>query len=58
MEKVYLKYIGDGGFLIGIPMRDLTKEESEKFGTNNLINSGLYELAEKPERKPTKKGDE
>jgi hypothetical protein len=36
-----LKYIG-GGFLRGVPARDLKDFEVEKFGYSYLVRSGLY----------------
>jgi len=51
-----LKYIGNS-FLIGVPARDLSADETEKFGRETLIKSGLYvEPEPKPEpEKPVKK---
>lgn len=40
-----LRYIG-GSFLPGVPARDLTDEEAERYGVARLIDSGLYILAE------------
>ena len=37
-----LKYLG-GGFLPGVPSRDLSSEEANRFGVERLIASGLYE---------------
>jgi len=37
-----MKYLGTG-FLAGIPARDLTAEEVEKFGEKFLLSTGLYE---------------
>jgi len=36
-----LKYQG-GGFIPGVPARDLTAEESKRFNEAKLIKSGLY----------------
>lgn len=36
-----LKYTGKG-FLIGVPARDLTDKEAERYGRQRLIKSGLY----------------
>ena len=41
-----LKYKG-GGFLRGVPARDLKDFEVEKFGYSYLVRSGLY-IPEKP----------
>ena len=52
-----LIYTG-GGFLPGVPARDLTDEEvKEHGGEQKLIASGLYEKpkAEKPAVQPAKK---
>lgn len=47
-RKVYLRYIGTGAAIVGVPARDLTLEEFEKATTNghDLLASGIYELAE------------
>lgn len=37
-----LIYVGAGGFLPGIPARNLTEAEASKFGEAMLLNSGLY----------------
>lgn len=44
-----LKYQG-GGFIIGIPARDLNDDEAKKYGEARLIKSGLYKRVhvEKP----------
>jgi hypothetical protein len=34
------KYIGDGGVLMGVPMRDLTDEEAQQYG--ELVESSGY----------------
>jgi hypothetical protein len=56
--KTYLKYVGNGRWLLDVPVpaRDLTKEEADKFGVELLVNSGLYERVEKerPERADAK----
>ena len=36
-----MKYLG-GGFLYGVPARDLTGEEARKYGRERLLKSGLY----------------
>lgn len=36
-----LKYLG-GGFLDGVPARDLSDEEASKFDIKVLVQSGLY----------------
>jgi hypothetical protein len=50
VSKAYLIYVG-GGFLDGVPARDLTKDEAEQFDVALLLASGLYEPAEKKERR-------
>ena len=44
-----LRYVG-GGFYHGVPARDLTAEEADRYGRAQLIRSGLYVAvaAEKP----------
>lgn len=42
-----LKYIG-GGFFQGVPARDLTDEEAQRYGRAQLLRSGLYVEADKP----------
>lgn len=37
-----LKYIGSGGFVVGVPARDLTDDEVKLFGKARLLASGLY----------------
>jgi hypothetical protein len=49
-----MKYIGKGAFLAGVPARDLTEEEVEKYNRQLLIHSGLY-VDEKQEPKPQEK---
>ena len=44
-----MRYKG-GGFLRGVPARDLKEDEVRKFGAHYLVRSGLYELV-KPEPK-------
>ena len=54
-----LKYIGDS-FYYGVPARDLTDEEVEKYGGEKfLLSLGIYakELPTKPEKKPVKEAD-
>jgi len=43
------KYRG-GGFLVGVPTRNLTDDEARLLGIPRLVRSGLYEYIE-PERK-------
>jgi hypothetical protein len=45
-----LKYISDGGFLPGIPARDLTADEVEQNGGREwLLSTGLYAEVEEEE---------
>jgi hypothetical protein len=41
-----LKYIGQS-FIRGVPARDLTDEEAEKYGKKRLVSTGLY-IDDKP----------
>jgi hypothetical protein len=41
---MYLIYLG-GGWLPGVPSRNLTKDEAELYGVQVLLDSGLYKLA-------------
>lgn len=50
-----LKYIG-GGYIKGVPARNLTDEEVKEFGKDRLIESGLYvEDAPKREHRKSKR---
>ena len=46
-----LRYVG-GGFFAGVPARDLTAEEADKFGRAMLLRSGLYVVIEPEKGKP------
>lgn len=55
-EEAYLKYVGQAS-LVGVPARDLTRAEAQRFGEKRLLDSGLYVLAgsetpAKQERRP------
>lgn len=57
MDDIYLKYTGDS-FIFGVPARDLTEAEARSHGVKRLLESGLYEKADKaakPEPKRTAK---
>ena len=41
--KLFLKYIGDGSYIPGIPARDLSESEAKLVNLDDLIASGLYE---------------
>ena len=49
-----MKYIGKGNYLIGIPARDLTREEVSHFGKARLLASGLYIEPKAAKVKPPK----
>ena len=51
MAKLKLRYLG-GGFLPGVPSRDLSSDEVKRFGYNKLMNSGLYADNYPPEEEP------
>ncbi len=42
-----MRYLG-GGFLVGVPSRDLTEEEARIYGESWLVASGLYKKIRKP----------
>lgn len=44
--SVYLRYVGQGTSLHGVPARDLTRDEAFEHGSSRLIASGLYEAVE------------
>ena len=47
-----LRYKG-GGFIRGVPARDLKDDEVQVFGIHYLLRSGLYELVKpEPEKEP------
>lgn len=46
-----LIYVG-GGFFAGVPARDLTAEEADRYGRAQLLRSGLYVEAEKEKPRP------
>lgn len=50
-----MKYVSDGTFIGGIPARDLSQEEVEKFGEKYLLSTKLYEK-EKVKVEETKNG--
>jgi hypothetical protein len=55
-KKLRLKYVGDGSFLPGFPVRDLSESEVKLFGLDALLASGLYEeIKEEPDKAPVKK---
>jgi hypothetical protein len=42
VRDTYLKYIGQGASLPGVPARNLTRDEVDQLDENKLIQSGLY----------------
>ena len=46
-----LIYVG-GGYFAGVPARDLTEEEADRYGREKLLRSGLYVEAEQSKPKP------
>ena len=46
-----LIYIGNGSAFPDVPARDLTEEECKKLDVPFLVQSGLYKLAEREEKK-------
>jgi hypothetical protein len=55
-----LRYTGGGygGFVVGIPARDLLAEEVEKFGgLEVLLATGLYKEIAKPTKKKAKEDE-
>lgn len=49
-----LKYMG-GGFLPGVPARDLTDDEVKQYDEKALLNSGLYKKAKSVKGPPEDK---
>lgn len=54
---IKFKYIGPGDWLPGIPARDLTEEEAEKYGLEVLRNSSLYQEVKQKSKSQPKKED-
>ena len=51
MAKIYgLIYTG-GGFIVGVPARNLKPEEVKKYGKDWLLASGLYQEKYQSKRK-------
>ena len=52
-KKPYLKYIGDGSYVPGIPARDLSEGEVDQYTLEDLLATGLYEeVKTAPVKKP------
>lgn len=49
-----LKFIGDNGYIHGIPARDLSDEEVETYGEEMLLASGMYEAIEEKDNDKNK----
>lgn len=43
-DKPIYKYIGNGHFVTGLPMRDLTASDLDKYDGELVESCGLYEL--------------
>ena len=52
--KIAMKWKGNG-FYVGVPARDLSAEEVERYGEAFLLALGLYEKIEQPKPKAAKK---
>lgn len=53
-----MKYVGKGAWLPGIPARDLSDDEAQRFGEKRLLDSGLYEKERKqPAKAEKEEGD-
>jgi len=54
-----LRYIGQGKAIVGIPARNLSDEEVEKYGgEEDLLATGLYVKVDKVEKKAMKENYE
>jgi len=49
-NKIGMRWKGSG-FFVGVPARDLTIEEVERYGRDFLLMLGLYEEVEQPKPK-------
>lgn len=47
-----LIYIGQGQYYVGVPARDLTAEEVERYGRGWLLSIGLYQEPAAAKEKP------
>ena len=59
MNKI--KYVGDGGFILGVPTRNLTQEDFDAFDKDTqalILASGLYEITIDKPAKASKKESE
>ena len=54
MAKIAMKWNGNG-FYVGVPARDLSAEEVERYGKSFLLALGLYEEVEQPKPKRVNK---
>ena len=53
MARIAMKWLGNG-FYVGIPARDLSAEEVERFGHDFLLSLGVYEEIDPPKPKKAK----
>jgi hypothetical protein len=53
-DKIAMKWKGNG-FYVGVPAKDLTAEEVERYGKSFLLALGLYEEVEQPKPKRVNK---
>lgn len=59
LSEIILIYVGDGRSIAGIPARDLTLAEANRYaGKHRLLKTGLWIEPEKPKRRTRKKADE
>lgn len=54
MAKAKMRYKSGGGFYVGIPARDLSAEEVERYGREFLLSLGLYEEVDPPKPRRAK----
>jgi hypothetical protein len=53
MAKIAMKWLGNG-FYLGVPARDLSAQEVERFGRDFLLALGLYKEINPPKPKRAK----
>jgi len=59
-QVIMYRYIGNKSFIVGLPARDLTDEESRKSGAKikRAVEQGLYiKVREQRKEKPVNEGD-
>ena len=47
-SKPFLKYIGGGSYVPGLPAHDLTEKEAKQYNLAALLATGLYEEINEP----------